>query len=64
MLLSGLVADIRSAVDANLGLLDLGTPTKDLTPMMDKADEEAILEDVNVPDDEKEAVLCPMATKD
>jgi hypothetical protein len=22
------------------------------------------LEDVNVPDDEKEAVLCPMATKD
>ena len=41
--LSGLVADIRSAVDANLGSMNLGAPTKDLTPMMDKADEEAVL---------------------
>ena len=61
--LSGLVADIGSAVDANLGSMNLGTPTKDLAPMMDKADEEAvlakeaILEDVNAPNDEKEAVL-------
>ena len=61
--LSGLVAGIGRAVDANLGLMDLDTPTKDLTPVMDKADEEAVLareavfENVNAPDDEKEAVL-------
>ena len=41
--LSGLVAGVERAVGANLGLMDLNTPTKDLTPMMDKADEEAVL---------------------